>query len=282
VHRAPEFRCRWFENQTPVVSDAEAESEVAASDLLVAPEVIGPNLGRLGQGFRTVIFNQNAYYTFHGYSNDPKDMRTPYDNPRVVVTLVVSEDNREYLTYAFPGLNVKRLRYGIDSALFHAGEEKRKQICFMPRKHPDEAGQVINLLKFRRLLDGWRIVPLDARSESETAEILRQSLIFLSFGYPEGSPLPPLEVMACGCLTIGYHGMGGREYLTEKYGFPVPIADVVSFARTVERVLREWEADPAPLVDKMNRAADFVRQSYSLENETADILAVWREIVPGV
>jgi hypothetical protein len=217
VHQAAGFRCRWFENKTPVVSFAEAK--LAPSDLLVAAEILGKDLAEIGKGVRTIIVNQNAYYTFRHYSLDPNDLQTPYTDRRVVMTLAVSDDNREYLTYAFPGLKVRRFRYGIDPALFRPGETKRRQICFMPRKHADEALQVFNFLKFRGRLGGWTIVALDGKSEAETAAILRQSLIFLSFGYPEGLPLPPLEAMACGCLLIGYHGMGGREYFTEETHF---------------------------------------------------------------
>src|SRR3712207_7225539 len=46
----------------------------------------------------------------------------------------------------------------------------------------------------------------------------------------EGCPCPPKEAMASGCVTVGYHGMGGRDYITPAHAFPVPQGDVVAFA----------------------------------------------------
>ena len=59
-----------------------------------------------------------------------------------------------------------------------------------------------------------------ARSEAAVADILRESQVFLSFGHPEGFGLPPAEALACGCLVIGYHGGGGREYFGPAGAYP--------------------------------------------------------------
>jgi len=149
----------------------------------------------------------------------------------------------------------------------------------MPRKHADEALQVINILKFRSALAGFTVVPIHGVSEAKAAEIMRESLVFLSFGYPEGFPLPPLEAMASGCLTIGYQGMGGAEYFTAEHAFPIATADVLAFAKTVETVLTAWRSDPRPLQEKAAQAARLVWETYTPEQETRDILTAWRQIL---
>lgn len=280
LHHTPGFRCTWFPNRT-AVSYTKQLRGLRGDDVLVVPEVYGPQLDRIGGGARTVIFNQNAYFTFWHYSYDPVERETAYRAANVIGTIVVSEDSRQYLEYAFPGLRVLRVHNSVDPEVFAfeplAG--KKRQVCFMPRKHADEALQVINLLKFRGALDGFEVVPIDGKSERETAAVLRQSLAFLSFGYPEGCPLSPMEAMACGCITIGYDGMGGREYFTEEFGFPVPAADVVQFARTAERVLAIWRDDSQPLADKATKAAAFITETYSPEREEGDVLRVWTELL---
>lgn len=280
LHHKPGFRCTWFPNQTAVSYTQQLRS-LRGGDVLVVPEVYGPELDRIGGGARTVVFNQNAYFTFWHYSYDPKDQVTAYRAPNVIGTVVVSEDSRRYLEYAFPDLRVLRVHNSVDPALFGFVPlaDKRPQVCFMPRKHADEALQVINLLKFRGALDGFEVVPIDGRTECETAAILRDSLLFLSFGYPEGCPLSPMEAMACGCLTAGYDGMGGREYFTEEFGHPVPVADVVYFARTVEGVLNRWRDEPQSLATKAAKAAAFVREAYSPGREEQDIVSVWTELL---
>jgi hypothetical protein len=281
VHREPGFRCTWFRNATPVMYRTEFEAASRAPDaVLVIPEGCGPRAALMIRGVRKVIFNQNAYYTFVHYSLDPSVMDTPYRDPDTVGVITVSEDSRRYLEYVFPGLRVERIRYGVDAALFHDGTPKKPQIAFMPRKNASHAGQVINLLKFRGTCRGYSLVSVDGRSESEVAAILRESLVFLSFGYPEGFGLPPAEAMACGCVVIGYHGMGGSEYFLPEFSYPVAYGDIVAYAKTVERVLELHRADPARLAAQAARAGAFVRQTYSCATEEADLLRAWRALVP--
>jgi hypothetical protein len=252
VHREPGFRCRWFENDTPVVYFAEFEAAVRERD----------------------------YYTFVNYSLDPSVMDTPYRDPETRGVITVSEDNRRYLEYAFPRLRIERIRYGLDAALFHARAPKKPQIAFMPRKNQAHAEQLINLLKFRGSARGYALVAIENRAEAEAAAILRESLVFLSFGYPEGFGLPSAEAMACGCIVVGYHGMGGAEFFLPEFSYPTPYGDIVAYAQTVERVLEAHRARPAELAAQAERAARFVRETYSNANEEADLLRAWRALAP--
>jgi glycosyltransferase involved in cell wall biosynthesis len=113
----------------------------------------------------------------------------------------------------------------------------------------------------------------------EAAALLRDCAVFLSFGQPEGCPLPPLEAMACGCVVIGYHGYGGREYFRLELSYPVPVGDTIPFARTVEGVLQAYRNNPAPLQRQGAQAAAFVREHYSPAREEQDIVSFWRGIL---
>jgi len=280
VHTRDGFRCSWFPNATPVAYAADVRP--TPRDYVVVPEVYGPELARLYPGVPKVVFNQNAYFTFRGYTLDPADLRTPYTSPEVVAALVVSEDNREYLGHAFPGLRLVRVRYGIDTGLFTPRGPKERAVAFMPRKHAEDAVQVVNLLKHRGALAGWRVVPVDGMPEPEVAGVLARCAVFLSFGQQEGGPLPPLEAMACGCVVVGYHGRSGREYFREEFSRPVEAGDVVGFAQAAEGVLRAFDADPVGVRVMGERAAAYVRDHYSPEREAMSILAAWEFIrLPG-
>jgi hypothetical protein len=279
LHQKEGFRCRWFDNATPVAY--LERTPPGRDDWLVVPEVFGPTLTGITPGTRKVVFNQNAYLTFQGHPLDPSDLRTPYTHPEVVAALVVSEDSREYLTYAFPALTVIRLRYGVDPRVFACRGEKARAVAFMPRKNAGDVTQVVNILKHRGALAGWELVPIDGLSEAGVASALGRCAVFLSFGGPEGFGLPPLEAMACGCVVVGYHGRGGREFFKGEFCRPVEAGDVIGFAKAAEEVLRAFDADLAAVLAMGARAAAFVRSEYPPEQEEADILAAWREILAG-
>ena len=279
LHQEQEFRYTWFQNQTKV-SDISSVS-ITANDYLVVPEIDGPRLAERFSGVKKVILNQNAYFTFAGYSTDIHEMTTPYLNPEVVATIVVSDDNLSYLRYAFPRHRFLRMHYAIDPRLFYPGVTKKRQICFMPRRNLQDAVQVINILKFRDALADFDVVAIEGKSEAETAAILRESMIFLSFSTAEGFGLPPAEAMACGCITIGYHGGCGREFFHPQFSYPIDTGDIEGYARTVERVIKEASASPTRLLAKARDAAAFIAQNYSPQVESDDIRRCWTEITYG-
>jgi glycosyltransferase involved in cell wall biosynthesis len=276
-HHKPGFRCNWFANSTPVLYPPQCYPR--PFDILVVPELYSWDICRQTPGVPKVVFNQNAYQSFDritlGSQNDP----APYTREDVLATIVVSEDSRSYLNYVFPDHRLFRIRESVDPRVFLFEERKKKQIAYMPRKLPVDAAQVLGILESRGVLAGVDVVKIENMDEAGTAAVLRESLIFLSFATEEGWSLPPMEAMACGCIAVGYHGRGGREYFTDEFGFPVPADDIVLFASTVERVLKQYDSDPASLREMARRASEHVRSVYSPSAEERDILDVWEQIL---
>jgi glycosyltransferase involved in cell wall biosynthesis len=145
----------------------------------------------------------------------------------------------------------------------------------MPRKNAQDVRQVLHLLSARGVLDGVELVALNDLPRSEVARALRQTLMFLSFGYPEGFGLPAAEAMACSCVTVGYHGMGGAEFLRPPHAFPVAFGDIVGYAREVERLLDELRDAPERLLAQAEGAAAFIAETYSEEHERESVIACW-------
>lgn len=277
-HRRTGFRLDWFET-TAQVAYADATTP-GPRDLLILPEVWG-NALKEHPGVRKIIFNQNAYYTFmNGYETVPSAHPLQPAEHGVTGLLTVSDDSAELLAETFPKLPVARLFYEVDAELFAYTAQKRPQLAFMPRKHPDEARQVLNTLALRGALAGFDVVAIDGVSEREAARLLRESLVFLSFGYPEGFSLPPAEAMACGCLTVGYHGMGAREFLLPEYGWPIEVGHTLAYVRAVESVLTQWRRDPAPLRTRAVAASRFIHQRYSHTAYVASVRAAWSRLHP--
>jgi glycosyltransferase involved in cell wall biosynthesis len=226
-----------------------------------------------------VVFNQGAYQTFLHVTPEIQQLVAPYCHPDFVATIAVSEDSRRYLQFVFPKHPVFRIYNAVDPALFRYEPNKKRQIAFMMNRKKADVTQVVRILRFRKSLDGFETAAITDKTEAETARILRESQIFLSFCSSEGSPMPPLEALACGCITIGYHGRGGMEYLNDQYAFPVEAEDVIGFVETVERIIAELRDNPQPLLEKARRASVFVHETYSPQREERGIVETWEQIL---
>lgn len=279
VHTAAGFRCTWFDHDTRVLPSAEVP--LRGCDVLVVPEWYGPGLGSLPAGPRIVIFNQRAYDTFTHIPLDGTAPGAPYAGvPGLAGLLAVSTDNADYLRYAFPAGPVHVTRNVIDPAVFGpaggAVPGRARRIAYMPRRRPAELTEVLHLLRARGVLDGWELVPIDGRSERETADLMRGSAIFLSSSEREGFGLPPAEAMAAGCYVVGFTGLAGREFFDPVYCTPVPEGDVLAFARAVEAAC---EADPQALAAAGRAASATVLDRYSDAGLRTDLLAFYRPLL---
>jgi glycosyltransferase involved in cell wall biosynthesis len=280
LHSSLGFRCSWFANTTRVTDTFTLTP--SSNDIVVLPEAPygnGQGLAEMFPGVPKVVFNQNCYFTFTGYDWDAVPAVGPYRHPEVLGAMTVSTDSLNYLEFAFPGLQVERIHVSVNSEVFYPGGQKRPRICFMPRKHPEDAAQVFQILRSRGALGGIEVVAIDGLPEHKVAEIMRTSLIFMSFGYPEGLSLPPIEAMACGCVVVGYHGMGGREYFDPSFCYPIEINDIIGFAAAVECALEQWRCDPASITRMGMTASRHVLGTFTAEQERSDIQLAWSKFL---
>lgn len=271
LHARPGFRCSWFENATRVVSARELT--LGPRDIFVVPEVYGRSICNLPRNVRQVIFNQNAYLTLSSLENGLAYAAPYTNNPDLALVLVVSQDNADVIRRTFPAIPVRRLRLGINPSLYHPPQDpKQRRIVYMPRKRPDDAAAVLEQLRLRGALNGWDIVAIDGRSEAETAELLRTARLFLSFSFREGFGLPPLEALACGCIVVGYHGSGGREYFHPPFATAVEDGDIAAFVSAVEEAIHGIDSDLQSADSLAAAACRFALERYPPEAEKQDIL----------
>ena len=278
VHKRSGFACSWFSHTTRIV--AVADVRVAEGDVIVVPELYGSAILDLPARTQHVIFNQNAYLTLDSLMTGPAAAAPYLENPDLAAVMVVSDHSAETLAHTFPGIPIRRIHLGIDPAIHHPpAESAPRRVAYMPRRRSEEAAQVIRLLELRGVLDTWEIVAIDGCSETEVANLLRSSRIFLSFSEREGFGLPPCEALACGCLVVGFDGFAGREFFRPPFAETVEDGDVVAFARAAERLIRRFDENPADMAEIGRTGADYILKRYSREAERQDLIDVFGPLV---
>jgi glycosyltransferase involved in cell wall biosynthesis len=188
---------------------------------------------------------------------------------------------------------------GIDRTVFYAPEQPgsdRITVAYMPRKNKADAHQIRAIFEHRKGPDKVRWRPLERLSATGVAEALRTSHVFLSTGYPEGFSLPPLEAMACGCLPVGFSGLGGWDYMRQAKESPrfapwfplreVPWTgnglwcadgDVLDAALCLEEAVAMLQ-NPGPALDAVLKAGQETADAYSTKQQEAAVLALWETL----
>ncbi len=311
VHGNKYFNITWFEHQTPSLYDPDLQVlietdtglkgrikkqlkkwegsrnephprlKLEPNDIVVLPEFYGKYLNDLYPEARTVIYNQNCYYTFRGYGlpGSEESENTIYKQDRLEAVIVASEDAVNYMESVVKGKPVHRVFYGMDDQVFSFQDRKQKKIAFMPRKLNVDAVQVLNMLDLRGSLDGWEIVPIKNMNEKEVAAALQECAIFMSFNHREGFGMPPAEAMNCGCIVVGYAGQGGNEYMLPDFSFKVEQRNIRDFALKMETALQLVEQEPDKAAEMRLKASQFIQSRYSMKHEEDSIMAVWHQIL---
>ena len=126
---------------------------------------------------------------------------------------------------------------------------------------------------------GFEIVPIEGRPQSEVAELIAESLIFLAVSLMEGFGLPAAEAMACGSVVVGYDAFGGRDFLRPDVAFPVPTGDVVALAHELEKVIALESSDPEILRARVRAAHELVASRYSPARQELELVRFWRGLL---
>lgn len=262
-HGFGDFRCEWFANRTTVVNAAKLRLNVG--DILVASEWGGPAFAGLTMPAAVVMLVQNHFNIFKGVDAF-EELSGPYPGwPNVISALVVSKAGRDFVERSLvSALPVFHVPCFVDSELFRP-TTKEKIIAFMPRRRHDDLAAVIQLLRRRPKLSGWRFEAIEGMSERQTADVLARAAIFLSGSDREGFGLPPAEAMAAGCHVVGFTGDGGREFMLPEFCTVVEDQDLVSFAAAVETIVDSLEQDRSALDVRTTGGRAFVCEAYSSE-----------------
>ncbi|MEO8977702.1 MAG: glycosyltransferase [Casimicrobiaceae bacterium] len=166
--------------------------------------------------------------------------------------------------------------YAVDPAIFAPRPAKRRQIAYMPRKLAQDIPLIHATFQRRHRRHAnvpW--VAIDGKTQREGAAILAESDVFLALSDRESFGLPPLEAIACGCLVAGFHGDGGREYMTRENGWWAETGDWKACVDGLAAALDLLVAGGTALTARREAMAATVARFSPARMET-EFLAFWR------
>lgn len=285
VQEQPGFRADWFPSTAPVIDLASLRAlELCPErDRIVLPETWLLNLPGYFPGIPKLVFNQNAFYTFGLAGKVEERTLELYRHPDLLGVVTVSHDNARFLVEGcgLPPERVHTVLNGLDGDLFYPPERKLRRILFLGRKHVDHARTVMQMARTRPALQRYSFRELGRVSHEQMAQELRDSLVFLSCGHPEGFGLPLAEAIACGCLCVGYHGLGGRDFCRPAL-HEVEFGDLLGFLQALEAAVCWFDRDPATATQQLLQQALQIRQRYAPAQEETCASQVWGQWLAAV
>jgi len=111
LQRKKRYQEQTFEIKAVHIPDEQSRS-LERDDILVVPEIYGPYISNIAKGIKKIIFNQNAHYTFRGFSLDSNATSSPYLDSDVIAVICVSDHNKNYIKLTFPHQNVFKVKNG--------------------------------------------------------------------------------------------------------------------------------------------------------------------------
>ena len=275
VQDSATFRPVWFSSSIRTISKDvwfSLDSLDPNVDIVVMAETFLPVIQSYFPTLKKIIFNQNCAYTFGLPSQDlwnPTSVVKAYGLASVVQIWCVSLHDYLFLTecMSLPSLKVSLITNGIESDICIPPKARKKfQISYMPRKNERDAYIVRSLINNQPWAKSWSFVPIENMKHAETIKILQDSLIFLSFGYPEGFGLPVAEALACGCAVIGYSGLGGRELFNlpnhKHLTHHVEYGDWKGFVDGVKNAIQIIQTEPSLHLAKALQMSHSIQDSY--------------------
>jgi glycosyltransferase involved in cell wall biosynthesis len=121
---------------------------------------------------------------------------------------------------------------------------------------------------------------IEARSEPEVAQILRDSIVFVFLSTTEGLPRMPIEAMRCGDIVLGYCDGPLTELLTPDNSVAANRCNILSVVAHLEQVAETFLENPGHL-RPMSEAACRTASEYSGEREEANVMDFWSEMLNG-
>lgn len=253
--------------------------KVESQDFFIIPEGFPNIMEKTAQvTCKRVVLAQSWLYVLSGMQNGQT-----WQNFGIKDVISVSDAITEYLETVMPGLNIKRIRQGINREIFKPPTKRSDKFpCIGFVNGRDSIAQIklYNMIKMFCLTCPhfrWvKFIELSNLSREEFAERIKSCAFVLYADDVAGFGTLPLEAMACGTHVIGWAAFGSKEYIKQNNGYWCNNGDVFQMAEMIGVALDKWLSGEMDAEDTQATYEE-VLNNYTVEGEKDRILQIMEE-----
>ena len=273
VHQKHDFRAAWHQYPAPILWLSE-RPQLTQDDILVIPEVMHA-LMQQTQRFagQRIVIAQSWSPAYWGLQ--PGQSWRDFGITRVMTASPVIQ---AYVRWSM-GLEATLFNEYVDPELYHREpEHKQLEVAYLTRK--DRSGAWLQGVLQRRgaPFDAVAWQPLQNLAETIYAQHLHRAKVYLVSHIQEGMNVSVLEAMACGCLVVGYSGIGGfymQGNGQDRNCVLVENGNLPALGRALETVLARLAHDPDAYAAEIENGVATARQYQDQAAEEQSLRALF-------
>ncbi len=276
LHFKSGFEINWFKSDVPIKYLNE-NIQWNPTDVLVFPE----GLPALIKKFKETPFRKVVIALSHSYIFPNLPLGENWADYGVEAVITPSKVISNFIYQSMGIKNIYLFKTSIDHKIFNTiNENKILHIAFVPRK--DNTPEIIEkIINAKNEID-IKFVKIENKSINDYARLLRESSIFLATSAHEGIHRSVIEAMACGCICVGYDGIGAKEYIVpdgENQNFVLAEnMNYIELTQKLEETIKQInEGNPQISIIKNNAVETAAQFSQEIEKES--ILKFWKKFL---
>ncbi len=273
LHHRSGFAYPWRDGPVPVCAMEKLDG-LTAEDVVVIPEGF-PLLMKNWRGVEKVVLALNPVHIFEDLPRGET-----WKDYGIQWVMTPSMTIRSLVQWSMGIHRVLLLSASADETVFYCPPEgKRLEAAYIPRK--DTVTPLVEkMLRARGGPSGSvPFVRLKNLTTDQYARRLRRASFFVTTSTAEGVHRSVLEAMACGCICIGFDGLGAGDYIVpegRRQNFVrVAAMDFISLAKAFDSLVEQTRAND-PRIARIRENAMETASRFTVAAEAESILDFWR------
>ncbi len=265
----------WFESDAPVMYFSDSP-QFDPEDVIVIPE----GFSDIMKQFEPLPNRKVVIAVSFAYIFESMPLGENWKDYGIDWVITNSASIADFVKWSMGIENVDIIGTSIDHELFgYDPDIKKLQIAYIKRKDTISP-MVEKILKSADASFGQLdFIPIENLNIADYAQVLKESEVFLTTSTSEGFPRSVLEATACGCLCIGFDGIGGKDFIVEsgpQQNFVlVESMNFIQLSKALAELVNKIKSKD-PGVEAIRQNAIRTTAEFSPDCEKKSILEFWK------